>query len=281
MGEEHCRFVAGAGGTRLCVDVTGSGPPVVLVPGLGYGAWSWFRQVEGLRQHHRVLAVDNRGTGRSDKPIGEYSIEVLADDLICLLEDLVAAEHDEPAHLVGASMGGYVAMSVARRRPELVGSLALIATSPGGPGCPRLPAATRAQWLSASELDPPDYARATMPLSFGPGWTDHHPEAFEQILSRRLAHPTPAHVWAAQFAGCEAFLDAGLGATVLAQPAMVIHGTADRVLPFDNASHLLSHLADAELLRLEGAGHLCWIERADAVNQAIAALVARTTASTR
>ena len=108
-----------------------------------------------------------------------------------------------------------------------------------------------------------------MPLSFAPGWVEEHPAEFEELLALRLSAPTPAAAWRAQFAACADFLRAGLPAGVVPQPSTVVHGTADRVVPYVNAAHLAERLNGAPVVTLQDAGHLCWIERADIVNDII------------
>jgi 3-oxoadipate enol-lactonase len=108
-----------------------------------------------------------------------------------------------------------------------------------------------------------------MPLSFAPGWVEEHPAEFEKLLALRLSAPTPAAAWRAQFAACAAFLRAGLPAGVLPQRSTVVHGTADRVVPYGNAAHLAERLNGAPVVTLQDAGHLCWIGRANVVNDLI------------
>ena len=117
-------------GTRIFVQERGSGDPVLLIPGLGFATWSFTRQMTELPAVGRVLAMDNRGAGRSGKPPGPYSIGRLADDAHAVL----TRKNARPAHVVGTSMGGYVALTLALRHPEAVRTLTLIATTSGGPG---------------------------------------------------------------------------------------------------------------------------------------------------
>lgn len=262
-------------GIHLSYERTGSGPLLLCIPGLGYAAWSWRHQLVGLGREFEVVAFDNRGTGRSDKPAGPYSIEMLADDVVCALETLGCGEGGRSAYVVGASMGGYVALCVASTRPDLTAGLVLISTSVGGPEARRLPEATRDAWFAARHLTPENYARQTMKLSFSAGWAEAHPLEYEEILKRRLEYPTPPHAWAAQFEACERFLDAGAPAVEKYPRTLVIHGTGDRILPFENAGLTLEQIPDATMLRLEGAGHLSWIERPDEVNEAIRTFVGR------
>lgn len=258
------RFVDVPAG-RLFVDDRGCGPALLLIPGLGYASWSWEAQLP-LAASWRLLAVDPRGAGRSFKPPGPYTIEEMAAELAAV----VRAVDQPPVHVAGFSMGGYLALTLAANRPEVVRSLVLLATSSGGAGHVPVPDATRAAWLAAAELPPADYARATMHLSFAPGWVDANEKDYERLLSARLAHPTPAPCWRVQYEACEAYLAEGIPVETLDIPTLVIHGREDRVLPFENGELLAAKLPRGDLLPLDGAGHLAHLERPDVVNAAIA-----------
>jgi 3-oxoadipate enol-lactonase len=218
----------------------------------------------------RVLTVDNRGAGRSDKPAGPYSIRQLADDAYAVLAQRSAL----PAHIVGGSMGGYIALTLARYHPDAVRSLVLLATTSGGPRSHGVPEGTLRAWTAAAHLSPAEYAQATMPLSFAPGWVHEHPAEYQEWLTRRLSAPTPAAAWRSQFAACAHYLRYGLAPGPINQPARIIHGTADRVVPYANVAHLARRLPQASILTLPDAGHLCWIERATEVNDVITRIVA-------
>lgn len=262
-------MVTAPDGARLFVVEHGAGEPVLFIPGLGYGTWSWARQVGKVSSVATAILMDNRGAGRSDKPAGPYSIEQLAADAHAVLVQRSA----RPAHVVGASMGGYIALTLALRHPEAVRSLTLIATTSGGPGSRGVPHRTLAAWAKAAYVGPVEFARTTMPLSFAPGWVEEHPAEFEELLAIRLSAPTPAAAWRAQFAACAAFLRAGLPAGALPARSVIVHGTADRVVPYSNAAHLSERVNGAPVVTLQDAGHLCWIERAEIVNDIIMRMV--------
>ena len=95
---------------KLYAEEHGDGRPLLLLTGLGYAIWSWQRQLPDWSQRFRCVAVENRGTGRSPKPPGPYSIEELADDAAEALEG-------RRAHVAGFSMGGYIAQTLARPPP--------------------------------------------------------------------------------------------------------------------------------------------------------------------
>lgn len=270
MAKSTVDMVCTHDGTNLAVESIGTGPVILMLPGLGYGSWSWCRQIPELATDHRVIAVNNRGTGNSDRPPGPYTIDLMAEDAAAVLDALDAG----PAHVVGASMGGYMGLTLALRYPSLVKSLILIATAVGGRSALGVPDSTLKAWAAAANLPPAEFARQTMPLSFRPGWADEHPNEIAELLARRLELPTPQETWAAQFEACEDFLRVGLPQGNLMQPVLVVHGTQDRVVPYGNAAQIIRRIPQATLLSLEGAGHLCWIECADEVNQAIRSAIA-------
>lgn len=271
MSSGRISMVNAEDGAWLSVTEYGTGEPVLFIGGLGYSSWCWCRQVDPISRVARGLMLDNRGTGHSDKPPGPYSIEQMAEDAYATLTQLDAS----PAHVVGASMGGYIALTLALRHPEAVRSLVVVASSIGGPGSWPVPGATLRAWHTAAPLGPAAFARETMPLSFAPGWTEVHPDEFAELVDLRLAAPTPTAAWRSQFNASAAFLYHGLPAGELNLPITVVHGTADRVVPYENAARVIKRYPHASLVTLEGAGHLCWIERPDDVNRVISALVSR------
>lgn len=94
-------------------EIHGEGEPLVLIEGLGYSTWMWCKQVEELSKKFKVIIFDNRGVGETDKPDMEYSIEMFADDLADLLSKLEIKK----AHILGVSMGGFVAQEFAIKYP--------------------------------------------------------------------------------------------------------------------------------------------------------------------
>lgn len=100
----------------------GTGPTVVLIHGLGSCKEDWEAQIPALAAHYRVLAVDLRGHGQSDKPKNGYSIKQLAEDIRAFLE----AMQCNKVHLIGFSLGGMTALQFAVTYPERLNSLVII-----------------------------------------------------------------------------------------------------------------------------------------------------------
>jgi pimeloyl-ACP methyl ester carboxylesterase len=260
-------------GLNLWVEEMGEGPAVLLVAGLGYGTWYWRDlQAQLAQAGYRAITLDNRGGGRSDKPEGPYSIEQMADDAQAVL----AALGVEQAHVIGHSMGGYIAQTIAGKYPDAVKSLTLMGTSRGGADTLPVPPETEAYWAQAkadiaadfasqgreptAEEFTAEFARRTMHLAYADGWTEANAERFEQHLAARLEFPTPDASRNAQKVAADAFVANGLsliGAQTsdLEQPALVIHGTGDRILPVENGQLLSEALPNDEYLVLEGSGH--------------------------
>ncbi len=111
--------------TQLYYEKRGSGPPLLLLHGLGSSARDWELQIDAFAPNYRVIVVDMRGHGRSDKPPGPYSVPLFAEDVAAFMRALNLA----PAHVVGLSMGGMIAFQLAVDAPELLKSLVIINSS--------------------------------------------------------------------------------------------------------------------------------------------------------
>lgn len=116
-----------ADGTRIFYDSFGrrDGEPLVLLMGLAVDRWGWVRQRSMLAKHFRVISIDNRGAGLSDKPRGSYDLFTMAADV----EAVMDAEGIDSAHVVGYSLGGVLAQVLSVTAPERVRSLVLASTA--------------------------------------------------------------------------------------------------------------------------------------------------------
>ena len=114
------------GDINLYYELMGEGDCLLLIHGLGSSTRDWEMQVPYFANKYRILTVDVRGHGRSDKPPGPYSVKQFADDIDVLLRGLAVPA----AHIVGVSMGGMIAFQLAVDHPELVKSMVIVNSGP-------------------------------------------------------------------------------------------------------------------------------------------------------
>ena len=237
-----------------------SAAPIVFVNDVGVGAWSWGWQHAALCGPFATLVWDLRGTGRSDCPAGPYDVQTLAADLEAVLADAAVAD----VHLVGAGLGGMVALDYAHRYSRAV-SLTLIGTAGSGDAV-----TDRLAGLRAS----PDASDATLRNSLASAFaTDlaDHPDVAADIVAWRRQDDASLAGWDAQAAAMRAFEAPPL--YEVTPPAQVIHGTADAIVPVAAGESLAEDLPRGDFLPVEGAGHAVQIEDSGAVTDAITDMV--------
>ncbi|MDY6818389.1 MAG: alpha/beta hydrolase [Halobacteriales archaeon] len=233
-------------------DGDGNGEPVVFIEDVGYGAWLWGWQAPTLssRYGYRTIVWDNRGTGRSDAPEGPYTIETMAADLEAVLSTVGVRS----AHLVGAGMGGMIALAYAHEYGR-ADSLTVLGTAASGEDV-----AVRAQLG-----DPRESLEAVTSEEFRAG----HPEAIDRIVSWRRADDASPAATEAQATAVENF-DITDHLYEITEPAIVLHGTADAVVPLDAGRRLAEGLPRGTIETFENGSHFVFIEQARLVTDAIA-----------
>ena len=244
-------------------EVHGSGPSLVLINGLGLGRWGWFRQVPDLSRSLAVITFDARR--KSDRGLG-------VGDLAGDLADLLAHIGVNNAHVLGASLGGFVAQELALTRPELVAGLVLVSTGHGGRGQERMSPGAMGEMFGLGALSPKQAARRGLEGATSERYRAENPDEFEWIVQKRLEDsPSPASYNAQALAGARFDHSGDVGR--IASPTLVIHGAEDRYVPPANARALAEAIPDARLVVLEGAGHLVFVERAAEVNRGVLAFL--------
>jgi 3-oxoadipate enol-lactonase len=238
------------------VEEHGDGAPLLLLQGLGQGKWAWRYVVPALSRRFRTMLFDTRGTGQRRAPTEPYGIADLAEEAGAVLDG-------RRAHVIGFSMGGYVALTLALARPELVRSLVLAGTGAGGSGRVPRPAHVREAFDTAFGLPPEEFGRATMPYTFAPGWPEANPTRFEAILAARLEQPTPDATILAHADACYRFYDEGRDVERISAPALVLHGDADLIVPVENGRMLAERLPNGRYVELAGHGHNLMLEDPD------------------
>lgn len=258
------------GGVRLHYDIHGDGPEtIVFVHGLMLASESWEAQVASFSATHRVVTFDLRGQGRSAHISAGLDLDNLAADTV----ELIRALRLGPCHLVGFSMGTFVAMRVAARRPELVRTVTLIGPSAEAEEPENLP---RYRLLIAlvKLFGPRPFTGPLMKILFGDTFLNdarRRPEAEHwRAYLRRL--PKDLHRAAAASAGRRA-ITGELGN--ISAPTLIVSGEEDRPISPDKARAVHAAIAGSRFEAIPATGHAVMIERPDRFNALLEAFITR------
>ena len=248
------------------VDISGDGPVVVLLHGAGMDSTVWQLQTRYLAHRGmRALAVDLPAHGRSGgAPIS--SIEAMADWLDAFLE----AAALKSAHLVGHSMGTFIALEVAKRFPHRALSLTLCGTATGMPVHPAL--------IEAADNDLP--AASALMAAWGhaaPAHVGVNPTPGMWMLggARALVENSRPGVLACDFRACQAYEGAVAAATEVTCPATVVIGLGDKMTPPKGGRSLAAVMPRATVVELPGTGHSMMTENPGAVKRSVIDTVSR------
>lgn len=223
-------------GVPIAYQAIGHGEPVVLVHGLsGSGRW-WQRNVTALGQSFRVYVVDLIGFGASRGP--RHFVLSEASDYLVRWLDVLGIER---THVIGHSMGGFIAADMAADHPRRVSKLVLVdaAILPRAPGLLR-------NALGLLKV------RSTVPISFWP------------ILITDAIRCGPITLWEAARDVLQADLRPKLRA--IDAPTLVVWGDHDRLVPLDHGCQLVDLIRASRLAILPGAGHNPMWDRPDQFN---------------
>jgi len=232
--------------------VHGEGPTVVCCGVAGLGAWQWSYLTTPLAREYEVVIFDYRGTGHSDTPSGSYTIDDLTSDLDAVLSDHGARS----AHLLGAGLGGVVAVEYARRAGR-ADSIGLI-------GTPTSPADISFDALEQlrAPLDDPEALEQSLSVAFAPGAVDAHPGEIDRIVDWRGEDDAGPGGWDGQLSAMQAAELTDL--YEVTTPALVFQGVKDRIVDPDAGSRLAEQLPRGEHRAVE-SGHLAHVEQPRAV----------------
>jgi len=257
-------------GAELHYDVQGSGAQtIVFAHGLLWSGEMFAAQVAALRDRYRCITFDFRGQGRSEVTAGGYDMETLAADAGALIEALGAV----PCHFAGLSMGGFVGLRLAARRPELLRSLILLETSADPEPRENLGKYRMMAWI-ARTLGTALVAGHVMPIMFGQTFLRDPGRAAQRdaLRAQLLALDRKGVALATRGVIERAPMNAELSRIAL--PVLVIVGEEDVATPPAKSEALARGIAGATLVRIPGAGHTSTIEQPEQVTRAIETFLA-------
>lgn len=241
-------------------EVHGRGEPLLLIAGLGANATLWETQIPLLAREFQVVAFDNRGAGRSEKPTGTYSMALFADDTAALMDSLDI----DAAHVYGESMGGMIAQEFALRYPEKVRCLILGCTIFGGPQAVPPPDESLQTLVSLATIAPEEALERGTRAFYHPSRSQEMKEHFQTYVDTR----TTPEAYQRQLEACIAFQSYDRLPDIAA-PTLVINGEDDALLPAENSRILAQRIPGAELILLPDTGHLHFQERPEEAAAAV------------
>ena len=233
-----------AGGVRTYYEVQGSGEPLILLHGGFATIETWRGQADVFDERYHVYLPERRGHGRTPDVAGPMSFGIMARDTIAFMEALKIG----PAHIVGWSDGGYVAMELALARPDLVRRLVLIGAAANAEGY-------TAETRQGNEQLTPDSLAPFVRKAYdrlSPDGPEHFPIVFEKLAAVWRTEPDHAL--------------ADLGA--LTMPTLLLLGDHDD-LTVEHAAAMQQAIPRAELAVVPGASHFLLFEKTDLTNRLI------------
>lgn len=245
-------------------DTGGTGPAIVFSHGLLMSSRMWRAQIDAFKGRYRCIAYDHRGQGQSSDPGGRsHDMETCYRDAVAVIEGIDA----RPCHFVGLSMGGFVGMRLAARRPDLLYSLSLLETT--------------------AEAEPADNVPRYRKLALVAGWlgTRFVVDRVMPILFGRtfLTDPKMAEVrasWRAEIASSPRSIVRAVRGVIeragvmdevasVRLPTLVMVGEEDVATPPPKARRIQQLVPGARLVRIAAAGHSSPVEQPAEVTKAL------------
>ncbi len=249
------------------IDGPDNAPWVTMSNSLATTHRMWDAQMEAFTKQYRVLRYDKRGHGETDVAPGPYSFELLADDVLALLDALQITQ----THFVGLSMGGMTGMTMALRRPSVLRTLVLCDTTSKDPlGDPAL-WQQRIDAVNAGGSMAP-LVETTVARFLTPDTVKNRPAVADAVRAMVRTTPIGGYV-----ACCQAIAKLSLTHRLgeISIPTLVVVGANDPATTVEMARTIHQGIAGSDLVILKDAAHLSNLEQPDAFNEAVLGFLAR------
>ena len=235
-------------------------PVVVLSHSLSSGLVMWNPQMEALSPYFQLLRYDTRGHGATDAPSGSYTLELLAEDVIGLLDALGV----DRVHFVGLSLGGMIGQCLALNHPHRLKSLVLCDTASVVPAEAQLIWQERTDKARKKGMEA--LVEETMERWFTPAFFRRNPAMVKLIREQILATPVAGYLGCAEAIRRLNYLDR---ISEIKIPTLIMVGKDDPGTPVSASEAMHGRIADSKLVVLSSAKHLSNVERTDPFNAAL------------
>jgi 3-oxoadipate enol-lactonase len=252
-------------GSKYYYEEHGKGPEAILfIHGFMLNCHMYERQVEVLKDRYRCILFDLRGQGASEVSEKGYGIYDLVDDTAKLIEQLECAH----CHVAGLSMGGFIAMRLAKRYPELVRSLILISTSAAAES----KAGARSYKLLGfihNRISQSFAVGKITPILFGEQWLNDPSQAEAQTYWQEQMLNNDKYAFGQTLNSILTRDDFASNLPEMDLPVLIISGTADAAVDPAQSEHMHAEFPNSKLVRVPGAGHTPPVEAPDVVSDAM------------
>jgi pimeloyl-ACP methyl ester carboxylesterase len=239
-------------GAQIAYRRIGNGRPLIVLNGFAATSADWDPSfLDRLASSYEIVLLDNRGIGRSTDNGRPFDIAQLADDAARVVEALGI----ERISVLGWSMGGFIALTLALQHPERINKLILLSTDPGGANADLASADVWSQLIDMSGT-PHEQARRLLSLVFPSDVGESIYREFGDVVAAARAQLSPDLV-NRQVAAIEAWHHTGIGNRLreINVPVLIATGTGDIVIPPSNALRLVNAIPGAWLAQFNGGGH--------------------------
>jgi 3-oxoadipate enol-lactonase len=251
-----------ANGIRMNYELSGNkgAPVVVLSHSLSSNLLMWNPQMATLNPNFRVLRYDTRGHGGTEAPSGSYTLELLAEDVVGLLDALGM----DQVHFVGLSMGGMIGQCLVLNHPHRLKSLVLCDTAS------IIPAEAQPMWHErldkVRKKGMGALSEETMERWFTPAFLRQNPPMVKFIREQFLATPVAGYIGCAEAIQRLNYLDR---ISAIKIPTLILVGEEDPGTPVSASEAMQERIAGSALVVFPSARHLSNVEQADLFNAAL------------
>jgi pimeloyl-ACP methyl ester carboxylesterase len=250
-------------GFKMAYSDEGDGHPMLFIHGYPLNRKMWEPQINNLPDFVRLIAPDLRGHGESESIPGPYSMDLLADDLAALLDDL---EIRSQVVICGLSMGGYVALAFQRKYADRIAAMVLTATR-AAPDSAEGKLARDKSAETARKNGVEAIIAGMLPKLLASENYENEPALVERL--GEIMRLTSLEGVLGALEGMKERPDSRPDLERFAFPTLILHGQEDQIIPIQEAKEMQASLPDGRLQLIPRAGHLLNMEQPALFNAAI------------